>query len=305
MYRTALTSVGFVPTTQSTQSDDDQVVTAQAFDIPGTTSDVAELVVLTIDGDADYIELQLDDATTADSFGLCSVVATFTALAPGASPQSCGAQSGGDELQLDAEFVVARRRGHRPRRCRRRDDRGRPHRRARHAGRHLPRLQRQRRRRRTLVVRERVRRHHDVVDLALRPGVMPRPRRARWITSPHMSPVGRSVSRGPVALVVAAVVAVTGATSLAAAAPTSEHDDPHDDQHVGDHGRPEHDDHRSDIHHVVDLDDHHAAGPAAQPARRRDLDPAGVPVAVRRRHDGADDRRRRGRERDRAPCSTT
>ena len=107
MYRTTLTSVGFVPTTQSTQSDDDKVVTAQAFDIPGTTSDVAELVVLTIDGDADYIELQLDDATTSDSFGLCSVVATFTALAPGASPQSCGAQSGGDELQLDAEFVVA------------------------------------------------------------------------------------------------------------------------------------------------------------------------------------------------------
>ena len=107
MYRTTLTSVGFVPTTRSTQSDDDKVVTAEAFDIPGTTSDVAELVVLTIDGDADYIELQVDDATSADSFGLCSVVATFTALAPGASPQSCGAQSGGDELQLDAEFVVS------------------------------------------------------------------------------------------------------------------------------------------------------------------------------------------------------
>ena len=107
MYRTALTSVGFVPTTQSTQSDDDKVVTAQAFDIPDSTSDVAELVVLTIDGEADYIELQLDDATTADSFGLCSVVASFTALAPGATPQSCGAQSGGDELQLDAEFVVS------------------------------------------------------------------------------------------------------------------------------------------------------------------------------------------------------
>ena len=81
MYRTALTSVGFVPTTQSTQSDDDKVVTAQAFDIPDSTSDVAELVVLTIDGDVDYIELQLDDATTGDSFGVCSVVATFTALA--------------------------------------------------------------------------------------------------------------------------------------------------------------------------------------------------------------------------------
>ena len=50
---------------------------------------------------------------------------------------------------------------------------------------------------------------------------MPRPRRALRITSPHMSPVGRSVSGGPVALVVAAVVAVTGATSLAAAASTS------------------------------------------------------------------------------------
>ena len=59
--------------------------------------------MLTIDGDADYIELQLDDATTADSFGPCSVVATVTALVPGASPQSCGVQSGGDELQLDAE----------------------------------------------------------------------------------------------------------------------------------------------------------------------------------------------------------
>ena len=67
-----------MPTTQSTQSDDDRVVTAQAFDIPGTTSDVAELVVLTIDGDADYIELQLDDAATAD----CSVCARWWRPSP-------------------------------------------------------------------------------------------------------------------------------------------------------------------------------------------------------------------------------
>ena len=106
-FNAALTAAGMVPDTAQTSTEEDGVETAQSFDNPASASDYADVVVFAIDGDTDYVELQINDAGAPGSLHLCEAIQAFLQLPAGSEPGGCGASTYGDEYQLSVDATYA------------------------------------------------------------------------------------------------------------------------------------------------------------------------------------------------------